>query len=161
MIKSAAIKKNGKVYVAISHADAIKEYLLAVGYSIAQIYTDPKVSLCVPQGDYKEGFITTGGFFVDRKEAAEIAFEHGQIKEKVSELSSGMIGVTKDRGIIDWNKKSCNTCNRSVVHSSAGRGLGWSLLTEPKDCKVSKRCNRAFNEHLSHKKFMGNNKKAL
>lgn len=158
MIKSAAIKKNGKVYVAISHTDAIKKYLLAVGYSVAQVYTDPKIAYCVPQGDYKEGFITTGGYFVDRKEAAEIAFEHGQIKEKVSELISGMIGLTKDRGVIDWNKKSCNTCTRSIVHNSTSRGSGWSLLAEAKDCRISRRCDRTFSEHLSHKNFTGNKK---
>jgi hypothetical protein len=36
----------------------------------------------------KAGFLTTKGEFIDRKEAAKIAFEAGQIKKKISALIS-------------------------------------------------------------------------
>ena len=62
---------------------------------------------------------------------------------------------------IDWNRRSCNTCTRGLIHSNFYRGVGWSMLLKSKPrptlagCQVSKRCGRAFSEHLSHKKFKG------
>ena len=35
-----------------------------------------------------EGFVTTSGLFLDRKEAAKLAYEMGQISEPVESLKS-------------------------------------------------------------------------
>ena len=39
-------------------------------------------------GDYEQGFLTSKGRFVDRKEAGKIAFERGQIKKETDCLFS-------------------------------------------------------------------------
>jgi hypothetical protein len=76
MIKEAAIKtKNEKIHTGRRHCDIIK---------FAQDFNWPK--------DYfknsTQGFIDFNGKFYDRKKAAEIAFECGQIKEKKDILFS-------------------------------------------------------------------------
>lgn len=39
-------------------------------------------------GNYEQGFLTNTNRFVDRKEAADIAFEAGQINDKLTSLFS-------------------------------------------------------------------------
>lgn len=73
MIKEAAILKDGVVYVGHRHDSICKAY--SKGFfnrDTGRI----------------QGFVTNTGEFVDRKEAARIAFECGQIKKPVDGLVS-------------------------------------------------------------------------
>lgn len=73
-IRCAAIKLNGKVYVGKRHSDVI--------WNMVKIHgIEPPIS-------GKQGFVTKDGEFVDRKEAAEIAFKCGQILKPSTELFS-------------------------------------------------------------------------
>lgn len=72
VIEQAAIWNNGIIYKGKRHKDIIMNA--------------PK-HLNIRQGGI-EGFITNTGLFVDRKEAAELAFEFGQIPEPKTELKS-------------------------------------------------------------------------
>jgi hypothetical protein len=74
MITQAAVLFNGKVYVGKRHADAIR----ACATDNPDCYISGK----------DQGFITDDGRFVSRAEAAQIAFECGQISKKVSILLS-------------------------------------------------------------------------
>ncbi len=68
-IARAAIKKEDQIYIGTSHSEIIK--------------ANPwKLKNC------RQGFLTDTGEFVDRKEAAVIAFNAGQIKEKKYALHS-------------------------------------------------------------------------
>jgi len=90
MVKSAAIKDNttGIIYVGCNHA------------SIANAPDTPKYviggierNLCFGRLGI-QGFVLYGGKFVDRKEAARIALESGQIKRLryfIDELDSADI----------------------------------------------------------------------
>jgi len=69
-IKCAAIECSGIIFTGRSHADIYNE--------------QPKGSL--DKG--KQGFVTKCGKFVDRKEAAKIAFEAGQTKKQETILMS-------------------------------------------------------------------------
>jgi len=81
-IKCAAIKnKNGQIFAGRSHAD------------IFQSQTKGFFHQCV------QGFVTSKGKFVDRKVAAKIAFEAGQIpKLKTVLFSEDLTG--------DWSWKT-------------------------------------------------------
>jgi len=74
MIKSAAIKQNGKIYTGRMHGEIIYDMVLIDGVK--------------PPIDGEQGFITDDGKFVDRKEAAKIAFECGQTKKQLDFLYS-------------------------------------------------------------------------
>lgn len=70
MIKRAAILRGTKVYIGRTHSDImIRE----------NIHYDHK---------YEEGFVTDENKFVNRREAAKIAFECGQIKKRLNILNS-------------------------------------------------------------------------
>lgn len=69
-IKQAAILYNGVVFKGDRHRNIISNY--------------PHVNL--KQG--KEGFLTSSGMFLDRVEAAKIAYMTGQIKSKKKKLIS-------------------------------------------------------------------------
>jgi len=71
-IKQAAILHNGIVHTGKRHKD--------IAMSIADKIGSRKGAT--------EGFITSQGLFVDRKEAAKIAYMSGQIKEPVEKLKS-------------------------------------------------------------------------
>ena len=76
MIKNAAIKSNGSVYTGTAH------------YNILQ-KRDENCNLVITDIDNIEyGFVTDTNVFVSREEAAKIAFECGQIKEKKYQLQS-------------------------------------------------------------------------
>lgn len=72
IIKQAAIWNNGIIYQGKRHKDIC--------------ISAPK-HLNIRKGGI-EGFVTNQGLFVDRKQAAELAYECGQIKEPVKELKS-------------------------------------------------------------------------
>lgn len=65
-IKSAAIIHNGKTWTGYRHHLIIRDIVQMLGPEVAPV-------------NGEEGFITGGGEFVDRKMAAKIAFEAGQI----------------------------------------------------------------------------------
>ncbi|MFA6227580.1 MAG: hypothetical protein WC668_00110 [Patescibacteria group bacterium] len=75
MIVQAAIRQqDGEIFVACRHGRIIQKY----GHS-------------APPGFFsgaEQGFVTDGGEFVDRREAARIAFECGQIKQPKEVLFS-------------------------------------------------------------------------
>ena len=74
MIVQAAIRRGGKILVACRHGRIIQKY----GHS-------------APPGFFsgaEQGFMTDGGEFVDRREAARIAFECGQIEQSKEILFS-------------------------------------------------------------------------
>lgn len=71
MIKSPAILCKGKIYIGRTHVTISDNY-----------------NLNVFKDKYEDGFITDDNKFVNRFEAAKIAFDCGQIKEKVWELKS-------------------------------------------------------------------------
>jgi len=81
MIKLAAIKvNNGEIHTGKRHA-----YIM----------------WSMPYGYFKnnsvQGFVTDDGAFVNREEAAKIAYKNGQIKEEVRELfSEQLIELTED-----------------------------------------------------------------
>lgn len=72
MIKSAAIKKDGKIYTGRRHCDILADRSRPFGF--------------LKNGE--QGFITDSEDFVDRREAAKIAFECGQINDKTEILYS-------------------------------------------------------------------------
>ena len=72
VIEQAAILNNGIIYKGKRH----KEIIMSA----------PK-HLNIKKGGI-EGFVTTSGLFLDRKEAADLAFEMGQISEPVDSLKS-------------------------------------------------------------------------
>ena len=69
MIKHAAILHNGIIYKGKRHREIID---------------DAKTD--ISKGS--EGFLTSDGLFVDREQAAKIAYTTGQIKKKKSKLIS-------------------------------------------------------------------------
>jgi len=73
MIKCAAILKDNILYTGRSHS-----HMYEKGINVDTI-------------DSIEGFLTDKGEFVDRKKAAKIAFDCGQIQEEVLLLFSYMI----------------------------------------------------------------------
>lgn len=72
IIKQAAIYHNGIIFKGIRHKDIIMNA--------------PK-HINIRNGGI-EGFVTINGLFVDRKEAADLAYRFGQIKQQVTELKS-------------------------------------------------------------------------
>ena len=72
MITSAAIKYNNLVCVGKNHAEIIFNLILETHLEKSHV----------------EGFITDAGKFLTRREAADHAFESGQIKERKRELFS-------------------------------------------------------------------------
>lgn len=72
IIEQAAIWNNGIIYKGRRHKDILM--------SVPQ-------HLNIRKGGI-EGFVTTQGIFVDRKEAAALAFEFGQITEQKEKLKS-------------------------------------------------------------------------
>ncbi len=72
IIDQAAILNNGIIYKGKRHKDIVM--------------SQPK-HLNIRKGG-TEGFVTTGGLFVDRKQAAQLAYMNGQISEPVDELKS-------------------------------------------------------------------------
>ena len=72
VIESAAIWNDGIVYKGHRHKDIVM--------------SQPK-HIDIRKGG-TEGFITTSGIFLDRKEAAKLAYEMGQISEPVESLKS-------------------------------------------------------------------------
>ena len=72
MITAAAIRENsGTIHIGKTHVEIIKAAIRAGMIE-----------------DFEEGFITQEGKFVNRREAAIIAFNCGQIKEQLFELRS-------------------------------------------------------------------------
>lgn len=72
VIQQAAIWNNGIVYKGKRHKDIVM--------------SQPK-HINIRKGGI-EGFVTTSGIFLDRKEAAKVAYQCGQISEPVEELKS-------------------------------------------------------------------------
>lgn len=73
-IASAAVCKAGKIYTGRRHSDAIHACIKDGGEA--------------PVTSAEQGFITDAGVFVDRAEAARIAYAAGQIKEPKDRLFS-------------------------------------------------------------------------
>ena len=65
MIKSSAIRKEGKIYTGKRHCDIINDYSYPFGF----------FKFC------EQGFVTDKGIFLDRVEAGEHALECKQIKK--------------------------------------------------------------------------------
>lgn len=72
VIQQAAIWNNGIIYKGKRHKD---------------ICMNAPKHLNIRKGGI-EGFVTSNGMFLDRKEAAKLAYEMGQISEPVDELKS-------------------------------------------------------------------------
>ena len=72
VIQQAAIWNNGIIYKGHRHKDIVM--------------SQPK-HINIRKGGI-EGFVTTAGLFLDRKKAAKLAYEMGQISEPVDELKS-------------------------------------------------------------------------
>lgn len=75
MIKAAAIMINGKIYTDDRHFRIIP----------VALKDNPNIGLITQE---MQGFVTDDGKFVDREEAAKIAYECGQIKEPKNTLFS-------------------------------------------------------------------------
>lgn len=73
-IKCAAVIHCGRIFLGRRHGDAIKIAVEQTGIKPVQVDS--------------QGFITEEGKFVDRQEAARIAFEAGQISQPKEELYS-------------------------------------------------------------------------
>lgn len=71
MIKHAAIQHNGKVYTGKRHRDIIANSHPANDLSKGE-----------------QGFVTNTGIFVNREQAAKIAYHAGQIKKPKQSLKS-------------------------------------------------------------------------
>lgn len=74
-IKAAAIRKDGVVYTGMRHHEIINEI----------------INNAAPPGSLRggeQGFITYDGEFVNRRDAADIAFIHGQIHRLKKKLYS-------------------------------------------------------------------------
>lgn len=65
-IRSAAILQDGVIYIGRRHNEIISEIVTSTGIS-------PVTG--------EQGFVTENGEFVNRKRAARIAYESGQVKE--------------------------------------------------------------------------------
>lgn len=77
--------KNGTMIEEIYHEPHREVFRMALGYRHADIIY--KYADCIDQSD-TGGFITSKGRYVNRREAAEIAYNAGQINEKKSFLYS-------------------------------------------------------------------------
>ena len=73
IISSAIKMKNGRVYTGKRHNNCLE---------VANIAGEKTPIDCV------QGFVTDGGEFVTREVASQIAFEAGQIKERLGTLYS-------------------------------------------------------------------------
>lgn len=74
MIVSSAVKKNGRIFTGIRHAECI---LKVIGNdSSIRVFQE------------EQGFVTDAGVFLSRKDAAEHAFICGQIDKKLDTLFS-------------------------------------------------------------------------
>lgn len=71
-IKEAAIYLNGMIHTGKRHKDISIKIHKTIGSRKGAI----------------EGFVTNQGIFLDRKEAADLAYQMGQISEPVEELKS-------------------------------------------------------------------------
>jgi hypothetical protein len=67
-IKEAAIMHDGKIWTGRRHSDVIRKIVEELGRQAAPV-----------RGI--QGFVTECGKFLDRREAAKVAFEAGQVKE--------------------------------------------------------------------------------
>lgn len=67
-IKEAAVEHDGAIWTGRRHCDVFQKIVAELGREAAPITGT-------------QGFVTECGKFVDRKEAARIAFEAGQVKE--------------------------------------------------------------------------------
>jgi len=67
-IKEAAIMHEGKIWTGRRHHDVIRKIVEECGREAAPV-----------RGE--QGFVTECGKFLNRKEAAKVAFEAGQVKE--------------------------------------------------------------------------------
>ena len=74
-IKEAAIQHEGKVWTGHRHSDVIYKIIAECGKEAAPV-----------RGT--QGFVTECGKFLNRKEAAKVAFESGQMSEDVGCLMS-------------------------------------------------------------------------
>ena len=74
-IKEAAILRNGVIWTGKRHGDVILKIIAECGREAA------------PVKDI-QGFVTECGKFLDRKEAARVAFEAGQVPELYNVLMS-------------------------------------------------------------------------
>lgn len=72
IIDKAAVWNSGIVYTGKRHKD---------------IFMSAPKHLNIRKGGI-EGFVTTSGMFLDRKEAADLAYQMGQIKEPKDKLKS-------------------------------------------------------------------------
>lgn len=72
IIKSAAVWNNGVVYTGKRHKD---------------IYINAPKHLNIRKGGI-DGFVTNSGMFLNRKDAADLAYQMGQIKEPKEKLQS-------------------------------------------------------------------------
>lgn len=75
IVLAAVRLDNGLIFTGKCHADCIYTVILV-----------NEIKEKIPQS--KQGFVTTRFRFVDRKEAAEIAFKAGQIKKQAEVLLS-------------------------------------------------------------------------
>jgi len=71
MIKIPAIRKNGEIFT---------------GYTHVRIMNNNKISYA--KDTFEEGFLTDKDVFVNRREAAEIAYNCKQIDKEIYELKS-------------------------------------------------------------------------
>jgi len=80
-IVKAAIKRNGKVYTGFRHALVLDS--MRIDGVVVNVENPLKMD--------EQGFVTNTGRFVDRVEAANIAFKAGQIRSGISSLDSYQI----------------------------------------------------------------------
>lgn len=96
-IKAAAIIHDGKPWTGYRHHLIMRDIVEVCGPQVAPI-------------NGEQGFVTDDGRFVDREEAAKIAFESGQMPSHVKRLFS------EDLWKHDW----CSNCG-AVLNTFDGR----------------------------------------
>lgn len=82
MIKQAAIRLNGTIYTGYSHGN-IRLY--------DETFREEARKFIHTESAGEEGYVDEKGIFYDRREAAKIAYECGQIKEETNRLESWQI----------------------------------------------------------------------
>lgn len=84
-IEYSAVKIEGEdaIMIGSSHADIILKYIKYCKET-NKLFNDVYIT---------EGFLTTKGRFLNREDAADIAFNAGQISYKASRLNSFMLNI--------------------------------------------------------------------
>lgn len=116
-IEKAAIKYKSKIYIGFDHGECFKQL------------NNPEITMA----EIKQGFITSSGKFVDRKQATKIAIEAGQIDEYTAKQCL----ISEDLHLNWLNELENNQNQRAVEALQKVKGFAIKEINE---------CNKLLQE---------------